>query len=256
VGAGRESLTPLRQAVEEAYCLFKADPPDHWSGDDIGLGRRDWDRLTNVPLRELNRSDTNHFLSEAGDFKRHEVRYMLPRILDLFADGEDPHAAGLECCLGCLERTGYPDYWRPEERRVIEAFLLALIDQTLTEESYTEEASLDGVLCMAANANADLAPILAYLDQADETALARAVAFDFDLIGGLGEDGNLVNAFWESAGSGNRAAMIAWYRRADLAALLERAFFAESDPEWQRKLSAAVDVMRSWVPGPRDTPPA
>lgn len=246
MGARREPLTPLRQAVEEAYSQFKAEPPGRWSGDDMGLGEEDWARLTNVPLRELNRHDTYHFLSETFRFNRREVCYMLPRLLELLAEAEAPNAAGEECSLSCLAEAGYPDVWTTPERAVVETFFEAMLDECLTEQGFWDRLSLDTLLCMAGNANADIGALLDRAERADDKWIARAVAFDLDWIGGPHSSGGLVNAFWESAKPKHRSAVEAWYRRPELLERIERAFFAETDPEWQRRISKAVEVMGTW----------
>lgn len=243
---GTDAEVKLREAVLRAYDLFGAAPPDRWAGDDLGLAREDWARLSAVPLRELNRADTNHFLSETGHFTRREVRYMLPRVMELLAEGEAPHAAGEECSLRCLRLAGYPDDWTVPEREVVESFLAALLDASLADERLWDRFSLDTVLCMAANANGDLGALLARADRAGDRLLARAVAYDLDWIGGLDTAGGLRNAFWESADDAQRAAVTAWYRRPEFCDRVERAFFAEGDPDWQRRLSDAAEQMRNW----------
>jgi hypothetical protein len=246
VGAGGEPLTPLKAAVEEAYRVFKAEAPERWSGDDIGVGKEDWERLSTVPLRELTRSDTYHFLTETGVFNRHEVRYMLPRILDLLAAGEEPHAAGDECSLSCLANAGYPEQWTAPERAAIDAFFFAMLDACLEDEEFWERWSLDTLLCVAGCANADVGALLARADRAEDQRLARAVAHDIDWVGGLYPAGGLVNAFWQSARPEHAAAVDAWYRHPELLARVERAFFDESDPDWQKRISDAVEAMRGW----------
>lgn len=255
MAGGASANVPLRQTVEDAYRLFADDPPAHWSGDDLGIGKEDWDRLTNVPLRELNRHDTNHFLSETGRFTRREVRYMLPRVMELLAEGEAPHAAGAECSLSCLASAGYPDDWTETERAVIEAFLAAMLDSCLADPNFWDRLGLDELLCMAANANADVSALLDSLDRADDGTVARAVAFDLDWIGGLYSSGGFRNAFWESAKTEHASAVEAWYRQPELLERVERAFFAETDPDWQTRISNAVAAMATWRPAFDDADP-
>ncbi len=245
-------LPPLRAAVEDAYRAFKTARPEKWSGDDLQLGREYWARLETVPLHELNRSDTYHFLSETGKFPRHEVRYMLPRILDLLAEGQDPHSAGIECSLDCLASTGFPQDWTDADIAVVETFFARLLDATI--DGVLESDGIGTLFCMVANAHGDLPALLDRADQADPKTLARAVASDLDIIGGIGLDGELINAFWETAPGEHKESMIDWYRRPALVSILEQAFFSETDPHWQQKISDALETIRRWPP--RDTPSA
>jgi hypothetical protein len=246
VGARGEPLTPLRAAVEEAYQVFKAGAPERWSGDDYDLDRESWARLSDLPLRELNSADTHHVLSESGRFDGREVRYMLPRLFELLAEGESPSSWGEECSLSCLAEAGYPEKWTEPERAAIEAFFSAMLDACLQDEQFWERRSLDSLLCMAGVANADVSALLERADRAEDRRLARAVAHDIDWIGGPDWFGGLANAFWENAHPGHASTVEAWYRRPELLTLLEREFFAETDPAWQQRISDAVERMRGW----------
>jgi len=247
VGAGGEPLTPLEAAVEEAYRVFKAEAPQRWLGDDLDLDRKAWTRLSDLPLRELNSADTHHFLTESGRFDGREVRYMVPRLFELLAAGECPGHWGEECSLSCLERAGYPKDWTDPERAAIEGFFAALLDDCLAQQALWERRSLDTLLCMAANANADVGALLARADQEEDQPMARAVAHDLAWIGGVYAHGGMQNNFWESAPGGHAAETEAWYRRTELLARIEQAFFEEPDPDWQKRISDAVESMRGWT---------
>ncbi|MDH3667322.1 MAG: hypothetical protein OEN23_10385 [Paracoccaceae bacterium] len=250
---GAESkLAALRAAVEDAYRTFETARPEKWSGDDLDLGREYWARLETVPLRELNRSDTDHFLSETGRFLRHEIRYILPRVIELLAEGESPHAAGMECSLNCLAQSGYPQDWTDGEVAAVEAFFAQLLDATIA--GVLESDGIGTLFCMVANAHGDLPALLDRGDRADPKTLARAIASDLDIIGGLDADGGLINAFWETAPGEHKVSMVDWYRRPKLVSVMEQAFFSETDPRWQQKISDALETMRRWPP--RDTPSA
>ncbi|HSF94095.1 MAG TPA: hypothetical protein VLA52_03645 [Thermohalobaculum sp.] len=232
--------------MEDAYSVFRCDPPQRWSGDNTGYDRENWQRLSAVQLRELTRFDTDHFLSETGAVERSELRYILPRMFDLIAQGEAPHVAGEECSLSYLAETGYPEKWTEPERSAVERFFAALLDHCLSERYFEDSPFLDVVLCMAGNANADLGALLDRADRAGDKWLARAVAHDIDWIGGPDAAGGMRNAFWESAADAHASAAEAWYRRPELLARMERAFFAETDPDWQQRLSDAIEAMRGW----------
>jgi hypothetical protein len=97
--------------------------------------------------------------------------------------------------------------------------------------------------------------LLGRIDRAGDRSAARAVVVDLECLGGLDADGDLVNAFWENAGPAHRARIRSWYRRDGLRACLERAFFAEAEPDWQRRISDAAEAVRGWesIPDPCGT---
>jgi len=246
VGAGDKPLTPLEQAVEEAYKVFAVPTPISTGVCKHCCMNPEIERdFLKVSIREMPPDYVADWYFAALEDMTHDIAaYLLPKIFELISQGTWPNAVGEEITLQFLAEAGYPDDWLPDERRVVDAFLIALIDKTLAEETFHDGVGLDVLLCMASNANVELGPFLDHLYRADDLSLARAVIFDFYLIGGLNMDGNLVNAFWETASARHRATMQSWYRSPELTAKLERAFFAETDPIWQGKISDAIEMMR------------
>ncbi len=127
-----------------------------------------------------------------------------------------------------------------------------LLDAVIACEVHAD--TIGAYFCMVACAGGDLPAVLDRAAGAEPQSLARAIALDIGVLGGLDQTGELVNAFWENASTENRRAMTEWYRRPGFAADLERAFFAETDPEWQQRISDALETIRNWPP--RDTPSA
>jgi hypothetical protein len=246
-----EPSAPLRQVVEEAYCFFAADPPTNWVGDGIGVGERDWARLTDVPLRDLTLYDTTHFLTETPHHNGREVRYMLPRLMDMLAEGDAPTVIAVECSLSCLASAGYPDDWTESERDLIERFFHELLRSYCADPRHFAPSraigdNLGGYLCMIGSAGRDVAGALQVLDSVPQHQLAHALAL------WIGPSGNplfswrssLHDGFWDLAPANREHAVLDWVEALNLPHLLETAFFEEADPEWQETISDALEHVK------------
>jgi hypothetical protein len=195
-------MTPgLRAIVEEAYKVFAVPVP-------VSTGvcksccmdptiERDF---LKTPIRDMPEEYlSDWYFAALTDMTRGVAAYVLPRVFELIARGIWPNRTSDEITLNFLPEAGYPQEWDETERRIVQAFLVALLDQTLQEDHFDNGPGLDALLCMASNAKTDVAGLLDHLDQMNEGLFARALAFDLSSIGGLDSYGELVNAFWQTA---------------------------------------------------------
>ena len=236
----------LTDLVEGAYRAFVVPVPVHWSGDDTGLAPDNWRRLSTVPLRQLTPHDLSHFSDETpGTLPRHEVRYLLPRYLDLLACGKRPQIVGVEASLAVLRRSGYREAWTESEQVIIEEFLAAFLEAFMANPDYFDfDTILGEVLCMVACAGSDAPALLPRLDRAPPPLLARSVARWVNSTYGPTWRESLRNAFWQNLPGED--AVLDWLAALDPPRYLERAFFNETDPVWRDLISQAQVSTETW----------
>ena len=119
-------------------------------------------------------------------------RFLLPRVLEILAWGEDdPSSVGIEVSLSRFP-TGDRDQWTGAQWSVLERFAAMFLDAQKTNST----DYLDDVLCMFGLARFDLDPLLARLDGWSETELATKLHRDWHLPYGGGSI--WITAFWEA----------------------------------------------------------
>ena len=130
------------------------------------------------------------------------VGWLLPRIMELVARGEEVASVGEEVVFQRLTLTGYPDKWAPRRVEVVTDFAEALMRQRVRGDG----AEVDVALCMFGIAGVDIRPLLDLLWALDDDDLARALWGDlwpYQLRDGMG-----MSAFWEGP---QRDVAWAWY---------------------------------------------
>lgn len=152
-----------------------------------------------VPLRKLK---TRHFFEYSTGAKCaeaqpvHELKYLLPRLLDLLADGEETHHS-IELALDRVGRCP-PGAFSPEERAVLDAFMLACFDGCLRGELSGKHiwCELDdplALLIMADYAGLALAPLLQHW--IDHPSAQSTVCFVESTYWGYWPEQTITNAF-------------------------------------------------------------
>ena len=169
-------MTPeLAEAVEDAYRVFARY--DLRGGVTVCRCNvcvaPDMERqLNTVPLREMSALLLAEYTDSAHSFDgkvENDLRHYLPRYFELIAQGNPPTNLDEETCLQRLREAGYPRNWGPAEADAVDGFLVALLRERLATPfdvdamGYTGsgEDKAETVLCMAAFAGADFAPLLA-----------------------------------------------------------------------------------------------
>lgn len=152
----------LRQTTERLYEVFgsyRADPKS------IGvcphcIHQEELDRLLAVPLRDLSAEELNPLASNA--VKTHgevdDLRYFLPRILELCVDGFDQFT-DLEIIVNPLRFAEWHD-WAEHEVSAVRAFLFSWWGWFLSSHPRTINAL--ELLCAIAQVEDDLEPYLTY----------------------------------------------------------------------------------------------
>ena len=126
--------------------------------------------------------------------------YLLPRVLEILACGEDPSSVGIEVSLSRFP-TGDAAQWSTEQFAVLERFAAQFIDcQKTSTRDY-----LDDVLCMFGTAAFDLRPLLALIEAWSDADLATKLHADW----GHPYGGSIwITAFWEAP---LNSQVFAWY---------------------------------------------
>ena len=119
-------------------------------------------------------------------------RFLLPRVLEILAWGEDdPSSVGIEVSLSRFP-TGDRDQWTGAQWSVLERFAAMFLDaQKENRANY-----LDDVLCMFAQAKFDLGPLLDRVKAWSDAELAAKLHHDWVCAHGFGVI--WITAFWES----------------------------------------------------------
>lgn len=165
----------LQLAVAEAYKAFRRHPRPAFPLDvclnccmDAGLERE----MREKPLRALTARHFRQYNTSAKSAEQPpaEIRYLLPRMLELIAEGAEVHHA-VELFLDRVGRCP-PGTFDEAQRRALDRFALALFSQALDTERVWGKEPLS-LLLMFDIAGVDLAPLLA-LWTASETPESTA----------------------------------------------------------------------------------
>ncbi|WP_155391110.1 hypothetical protein [Catellatospora paridis] len=209
----------LHAAVTELYAVFARHPRAERIGY-CGHCVNDAEALVlqRVPLRRLTAGDLERFtfklLSTWGD--EADLRHFLPRILELFATGEQRDGHLLTKTLSNVRYHGTA--WAPDELAAVEGYLLALMRQVLTDRD--SPLRITALLEGAAENGHTVKPYLAvWADEPGEAATLR-LAYLIDDFG------------WTfSRDDRYHREVRAWLRTGTPAGRLEAAFLATDDPE-------------------------
>lgn len=143
---GKENL--FHDLIQEAYKVFKQSPTEHGVCDCCMSPkiRNDFfnHKQEDIPLEYIN----DWFFAAADmPLSKDKWRFVLPRILEVLASGEEPSTTGIEVSLNRFS-TGDIKNWNNEEWSVLDNFQrLFLVN---SETIYCDP--LDDIVCMFSNA--------------------------------------------------------------------------------------------------------
>lgn len=218
MGAGGQSLNAL---VEEAYALFKRPRPTDLGVCDCCMSSKVMKRFLAWPVREIPLSDMREWYDGAADpdgMPAATLRWLAPRILELFATGEEVARVATEVVLKRFAYAGFPDSWTEAEVDLVERYCTAFLRAYLADPIFRAkcEDDLDTYLCALTASGIDAGPLIAVLDGADTADIVAATGSMHQL---------LWTAFWDH--SPQRKQIQQWYLSD---AFLERLLnFADGD---------------------------
>ncbi|MGE0023923.1 MAG: hypothetical protein AB7S70_09865 [Hyphomicrobium sp.] len=245
-------MTPeLKDIVEDAYGVFGryrvTTPTLTVCHCNVCMTEEVEQELIKTPLREIPADLLAEYTNSAHDWDdgpvAREMRYFLPRYLELIASYDPPDYIGLDICLRRIGRGGWRSKWPAEEEQLIDRFLdaflvasLAKLDLVLWPVGWRLDFDFADVLTMIVTADGNLDRALAAWDQAADPAAAIHMA-------ALREDVLILNGrpcldtpFLED----HREAadtVGAFLMRPEVDRRLEAAFFTVPDPRLQQILS-------------------
>lgn len=159
--------------IEEAYRLFASysiTPPLTVCDCGNCITGEEIKALVSTPLRELSRDLIDTYISamfESEDKAIVELRYFLPRMLELLSVGETLYIdEGFSLSHCHFEHT---HIWKEEEIAFMERFAKAFFDEVLEEESPDQCDSVEDWLVCFGLSGLPIAPLLnSWLQQADK----------------------------------------------------------------------------------------
>ena len=220
----------MQDIIERAYQVFSRYPvPQQF---DVCMpccvSLEEERTLRQTPLRFLSREALYDYNSSAKSMQQDssEIRYLLPRLLELIAQGEEP-AISQELCLERVAKAA-PENWPDNERDLLADYARQYIVDLLAEaERKTELALLGDALVMFHLGRMDVTPLLdAALEQSGFWAIASLAFFLYM----ERSNGQVCNAF-VSRGKGQRLhqAINVWVDQSS-GRLAERAAVAITEP--------------------------
>lgn len=247
-------MTPeLRSIVEEAYRVFggyRLAGPLTVCHCNVCMTREIERELIETPLREIPSNLLAEYTNSAHDWDdgpvAREMRYFLPRYLELIANYDPPDHIGLDICLRRIGRGGWRGKWPGDEEDVIDSFLDAFLvasldklDLVMWPVGWRLDFDLGDVLSMIVTAGGNLDRALAAWDGAADPAAAIHMAALRDDVLTLNARPCFNNAFLDKhRGQADRIG--AFLMRPEVDTRVEAAFFAVDDPRLQQILSDAL----------------
>ena len=253
-------MASLREIVEEAYRVFADAPvgpmpqvclcPVCFDGD-TALARR----LVTTPLRDIPADLLAAYTNSAHGWCD-EMRYFLPRYLDLLARGEVPGWNGPEYVLSRLSLVPWRETWPAAEREALERFFDTLLEHALgcrpgeqnwrhpdgSREFIFHGTPVPPIVGLVSMAGGDLGRLLRIADATrGRSADLHFAAVVGDVIRPLFRE----RFHWGTTtpGDDSERRLLAWLLRPEMEQRLEAAFFASDDPVEAAALSDAVALL-------------
>lgn len=247
-------MTPeLSAVVEEAYTVFSRYRIE---GRTITVcpcpscvSEENRAALIRTPLREISSALLSEYTSSAHEWDdgpvAREMRYLLPRYLELIAWGAIP-GFDLDICLSRLSKSGWRSKWPDREIDLLDRFLDALVDDRARVIELAHwpigwrlRSDVEGVLALTVTAGGDLGRVLARLDRVPDpeaalhlASLREEIAFETTRI-------YLRSSFLEKhRAEADRIG--AFLMRTEVSQRIEASFFTVDDPRLQQILSDAL----------------
>ncbi|HML44023.1 MAG TPA: hypothetical protein PKE13_14005 [Hyphomicrobium zavarzinii] len=204
--------------------------------------------LIRTPLRKISSHLLAEYTNSAHDWDDGPVacqmRYFLPRYLELLAEDDPPDSMGVDICLRRMGNAGWRAKWPSEEVDLIDAFFDALmvaslsrLDLSLWPAGWRLSFDLTDVLTLVVTAAGDLGRVLAVWDKAESPGAAVHMAALRDRLLVSGGRTYLHSAYLERSHDREADMIGAFLTRPEVNQRIEVAFFEIEDPRLQKILS-------------------
>jgi hypothetical protein len=209
--------------------------------------------LVRTALRDI-RSDllaeyTNSAHGWDDDLILADMRYLLPRYLDLIAASDVPSQLGLAQCLNQLAHAHWREKWPAAETGILDRFFDALIAARVEDLSLAEwpvgwclAGEIDEVLCLTVLSGGDIARVLRAWDAAPDPQAAIHMAAVRKQIEGADGAAHLASAYLDDYV--DEAKLIAQFLlQPEIDERLKTVFSKITDPRLQKIVSDAT----TWI---------
>lgn len=217
----------LKAAIDEAWRVFDIPAPV-----DLGvctfccMAPVEAIKMVQTRAKDLTVAQINNWYGSAfaSEPTKAQVAWLLPRVMEIIAEGGEIASFGNEVAFKRLPLSGFPQRWTQEEVRAVEAFAHAAFDAFVTKRITTEFLDFDGWLCMFSFSGIPLEPFLTRLDDLPDNLL-----FEHLRRGPFHPSRNTVNftPFWLD--SPQRNLVRGWYTSNAMLERLTRAINAGSE---------------------------
>ena len=231
---------PLFDIIEDAYRVFAYPKPKSIEVcEGCCMDAAVEADFFNPPIRELPLSYVQDWYFAAyqpSGIAKETWAYLLPRILEILAAGQEVSSIGIEVSLSRFQ-TGNPEHWSAREWDVIDRFQRGFLKQKIgPDEDY-----LDDVVCMFALAGWAVEDLVKQVSTAPDAALARRFWNDWCRYVVPGREDVWITAFWEGHG---RSTAYNFYTSPDLHdRMLRLALGKLTEPELGEKAFAVASVI-------------
>ena len=237
--------SPFFELIEDAYKAFKAPVPDDLDActeccvtPDIEHSIRTRD-ISDLPLQHLR-----EWMGAAKPYTGvgQEIwRYLLPRVLETIAYGEEPNVVGYELSLS-IHETGSEELWSSEQWSVLDQFQRRYLRHIVERTEVSLVPELDDILCMFANGGWSLESLLEQLLVMKHERLVERLWIDWCY--GVYEPGSIrMTWFWKER---DKPIIDGFYRSPELkGAIGSVAQSAQADDDMKRKASTILETLES-----------
>jgi len=232
---------PFFAIIEEAYRVFDYPKPSSTEVcRNCCMDRKIEADFFNPPIRQLPLEyvqDWYFAAYEENGVAKATWAFLLPRILEILATGEDVARVAFEVSLGRFE-TGNPKNWSTGEWAVLDRFQKMFLQHRIENGS----DDLDSVLCMFKRGGWPLDALIAQLEASPSETLAVRLWRDWCSWQAPGMEGIWLTTFWES---NETARMLECYTSDALYEKMEALALDDgTDPEIAAKASAVASIMK------------
>lgn len=230
---------PFFDLIEEAYRVFKCPAPKSTEVCieccmDPYIEKHFFD----PPIRELPLYYVQDWYDAAYQppgVAKSTWAYLLPRILEILACGEDASRAAIEVSLNRFQ-TGNPARWTEKQWSVLDRF-----QRQFLSAGNREDAELDDMLCMFRLAGWQLTDLLSQVDAMPPEWLARQLWHGWCAHRVPGREDVWVTAFWEGS---DPTTVYDYYTSSSLYdRMVALALNETTDPEVAEKATCVADVI-------------